>query len=135
MPDWLSQPAPETAEQVSQQTNRLPSESDESLAPVDLPSWVQAMRPVEAVISETTNIEDQPAELQGPLAGLHGVIPISVGGSAKRPKAVSLKLQVSDEQQASAALLEQILGSETSPRTLISSSLVVSQQWLRWALA
>jgi hypothetical protein len=43
-------------------------------------------------------------------------------------------LQASDEQQASAILLEQILGSETSPRALITSSVVTSQQWLRWAL-
>jgi len=43
-------------------------------------------------------------------------------------------LQASDEQQASALLLEQILGSETSPRALITSSVVTSQQWLRWAL-
>ena len=43
-------------------------------------------------------------------------------------------LQASDEQQASAILLEQILGSETSPRSLITSAVVTSQQWLRWAL-
>jgi hypothetical protein len=30
--------------------------------------------------------------------------------------------------------LEQILGSETSPRTLITSAFVAPQQWLRWAL-
>jgi hypothetical protein len=44
-------------------------------------------------------------------------------------------LQAPPEQQASAVLLEQILGSETSPRALITSSVVTSQQWLRWALS
>lgn len=135
MPDWLSQPEPGTAESVPQQGEVPSAASDESLAPVDLPSWVQAMRPVEAVISETTpGSTDQPAETEGPLAGLPGVIPIAPIGSSRRPKAVSLKLQVSDEQQASAALLEQILGTETSPRKLITSSFVAPQQWLRWAL-
>ena len=136
MPDWLSRPETETAEPSAKQTDPVSAEGDESLAPVDLPSWVQAMRPVEAVITETTpNISDQPVETEGPLAGLHGVLPIAPVGSSRRPKPVSLTLQASDEQQASAILLEQILGSETSPRALITPSVVTSQQWLRWVLA
>jgi hypothetical protein len=135
MPDWLSRPESGTDEPVSQQTDTAPAEGDESLAPVDLPSWVQAMRPVEAVISETaSSVDDQPAEMEGPLAGLHSVIPIAPISSSRRPKAVSLTLQVSEEQQTSVILLEQILGSETSPRALVTSSFVASQQWLRWAL-
>ncbi|HJR81837.1 MAG TPA: hypothetical protein VJ821_17325 [Anaerolineales bacterium] len=135
MPDWLSRSEPGTTESDSRQSTAEPAEGDESLAPVDLPSWVQAMRPVEAVITETTpSVSDQPVETEGPLAGLHGVIPIASLGSSRRPRPVSLTLQASDEQQASAILLEQILGSETSPRTLITSSVVASQQWLRWAL-
>jgi hypothetical protein len=31
--------------------------------------------------------------------------------------------------------LEQILGAETSPRTLVTSTVVTSQQWLRWVLS
>jgi hypothetical protein len=93
------------------------------------------MRPVEAVITEDRpSVADQPTETEGPLAGLQGVIPMGPIGSARRPRAVSLKLQASDEQQASAALLEQILASETSPRALITSAAVAPQQWLRWAL-
>ncbi len=138
MPDWLSRPEPETAAAtpVSQQPDVLSAETNDSLAPVDLPSWVQAMRPVEAVISETASIvADQPAETEGPLAGLHGVIPMAPIGSARRPKSVSLTLQAPPEQQASAVLLEQILGSETSPRALVTAPVVTSQQWLRWALS
>jgi hypothetical protein len=135
LPDWLSSPETGTAAPASRQTEMVPAEADESLAPVDLPSWVQAMRPVETLITETTpSVSDQPAETEGPLAGLHGVIPIAPVGSSRRPRPVSLTLQASDEQQASAILLEQILGSETSPRALVTSSVVTSQQWLRWAL-
>jgi hypothetical protein len=135
MPDWLSQPEPGKEEPASQQADAVQAEGDESLAPVDLPSWVQAMRPVEAVITETaTRVADQPAETEGPLAGLHGVIPIAPVGPSRRPKPVSLTLQTSSEQQASALLLEEILGSETSPRTLVTAPVVTSQQWLRWAL-
>ena len=135
MPDWLTRAEPGTPESTAAQAGALPAANADELAPVDLPSWVQAMRPIEAVISETASVAaDQPQETAGPLAGLHGVLPVAPIGSSRRPKAVSLTLQASEEQQASVLLLEQILASETSPRGLIRSSAVVSQQWLRWVL-
>jgi hypothetical protein len=48
MPDWLSA-GETTGETDSQKRESLPF--DESISPADLPSWVQAMRPVESVIS------------------------------------------------------------------------------------
>jgi hypothetical protein len=45
-----------------------------------------------------------------------------------------LKLQASDEQQASAALLEQLLAAETSPRSLVSAPVLGNQRILRWVL-
>jgi hypothetical protein len=63
------------------------------------------------------------------------VIPAAPIGSAMRPKSISLKLQATNEQQTSAALLEEILGSETSPRTLMTSTLVASERVLRWTVA
>ena len=132
MPDWLSQPEPGSAEPSSQKAE-IPGK-DDSLAPVDLPSWVQAMRPVESVIAGTPSVDDQPTERDGPLAGLRGVIPVAPIGSSRRPKAISLKLQASDEQQAGAALLERILASETNPRPLVTPALVASQRVLRLAL-
>jgi len=135
MPDWLSRPEPETTESPSSQATIPPAKGEEALSPVELPSWVQAMRPVEAVITQAApTTEDQPEEKEGPLAGLRGVLPGAPTGSSMRPKAISLKLQASDEQQAGAALLEQILGSETSPRALITPSVITSQRMLRWVL-
>jgi hypothetical protein len=135
MPDWLSRPEPGTVEAPPQETAIPTSDDDATLAPVELPSWVQAMRPVEAVAETTPSVDDQPAEREGPLAGLRGLIPIAPIGSARRPKAVSLKLQATDEQQASAALLEQILAGETTARTIITSPAVMSQNALRWVLS
>ena len=134
MPDWLSRPESGTSDTTSQQAQPSLAGGDESLSPVDLPSWVQAMRPVESVLSETPSVDDQPTEKEGPLAGLRGVIPIAPIGSSRRPKAFSLKLQATDEQQSSAALLEQILVGETSPRAMVSSSFFMSQRVLRWAI-
>lgn len=136
MPDWLSRPDPGAAGVSSQETATPTIEGGEALSPADLPSWVQAMRPVESVVSEgAPSIEDQPTEREGPLAGLRGLIPTAPIGSARRPKAISLKLQATDEQQASAALLEQVIAGETAPRAIIASSLVMSQRALRWALS
>ncbi|HJR80817.1 MAG TPA: hypothetical protein VJ821_12140 [Anaerolineales bacterium] len=135
VPDWLSNPEQGARDIPSQEVERSPSIDAESLAPVDLPSWVQAMRPVEAVISDTASrTEDQAPEQEGPLAGLSGVLPLLPIGSSRRPKALSLTLQATDEQQAGAALLEEILARETAPRTQETPSSVTSQSVLRWIL-
>jgi len=134
MPDWLSRPESGASDATSQQAETAFAGGDESLAPVDLPSWVQAMRPVESVLSETPSIENQPTEKEGPLAGLRGVIPIAPIGSSRRPKAFSLKLQATDEQQTSAALLEKILDGETAPRAMVSPSYFMPQRVLRWTI-
>jgi len=133
MPDF-SLPESATSE-VSTAAGEMPANIDDSLAPVDLPSWVQAMRPVEAVISEPTATNaDQPTEREGPLTGFRGVIPLAPIGSAQRPKAISLKLQATEEQQNSAALLEQIITGETTARPMKKVQLVAAQRALRWVL-
>jgi hypothetical protein len=132
MPDWLSKPGETTTGATA---DNIPAATDDALAPVNLPSWVQAMRPVEAAISEVSAVSaDQNTEKEGPLAGLRGVIPFAPVGSAQRPKSVSLKLQATEEQQTTAALLEQILASETTALPLKSAPFVVSQRILRWLL-
>jgi hypothetical protein len=134
MPDWLSQAEP-TKEEDSAQPIGIHAEDGDALAPVDLPSWVQAMRPVDAVIADTApSIDDQPTEREGPLAGFRGLIPVMPIGSTRRPKPISLKLQATDEQQASAAILEQLLASETSPRPLMSAPTYAPQRTLRQVL-
>jgi len=135
MPDWLSQrPSDSAGESPSTPITSTPA-SDSGLAPVELPSWVQAMRPVESVIDETSaNNTGQLVEREGPLAGFQGLIPSAPIGSSRRPKAVSLKLQATDEQQANAALLEQIIAGETTAHAVSSSSVISSQHLLRIGL-
>ncbi|MEP7134949.1 MAG: hypothetical protein ABI904_08455 [Chloroflexota bacterium] len=135
MPDWLSQAEP-TTESASAQGGTS-SVLDDSLAPVNLPSWVQAMRPVESAISSDVSAVsmDQNTEKEGPLVGLRGVIPFAPIGSALRPKSISIKLQATEEQLASAALFEQILAGETTAHPLKSTPFVASQRILRRALS
>ena len=136
MPDWMSRPEPASGDAPSKQEVIPSAEAAESLSPVELPSWVQAMRPVESVLGDAAlpSLDNQPAEKEGPLAGFRGVIPVAPIGSSRRPKAYSLKLQATDEQQSSASLLEQILAVETTPRSSATSSVVTSQRVLRWIL-
>jgi len=109
---------------------------DESLAPVNLPSWVQAMRPVESALRGQSNGDaDQIEEEDGPLAGFAGVIPSAPVGSSQRPKAISLKLQVSEEQHAGAAILEEIITGETAGRSIRSTSTLTPQNNLRMIIS
>jgi hypothetical protein len=135
LPDWLSSPEP-TASQPVEEIG-IHAEGGEALSPADLPSWVQAMRPVEAVIAADalSGADSTPAEREGPLAGLKGVIPAVAFGALRRPRPIPLTLQTTQEQQASAAILEQILQGETTPRPLVSAPAVTSQQTLRWIIA
>lgn len=132
VPDWLA-----SSESDSADASLKPAEfpASDSLAPVDLPSWVQAMRPVESALDLPQGRETEYTESAGPLAGLEGVIPVAPIGSSRRPKAVSLKLQATDEQHAGAALLEKILASENTPRPIVAQTNIASQRALRWALS
>lgn len=134
MPDWLSD-----TESAAEGDDAVPvgAQADE-LDPGELPSWVQAMRPVESVISETEGepVEEQPVEEQGPLAGLRGVLPAVPGvGPSSTPKAYAIKLEASAEQQANATLLERLLAEEVHPKPVSTQKVVSTQRILRWVIA
>jgi len=134
MPDWLS----DTEGQSDSGALGAEGAQVDDLRPAELPSWVQAMRPVESVISETEGepIEEQPMEEKGPLAGLRGVLPAVPGvGPSSKPKAYSLKLQASADQQANATMLEQMLAEEIHPKPVSTQKVVQTQRFLRWAIA
>ncbi|MGD8403148.1 MAG: hypothetical protein PVJ21_05770 [Anaerolineales bacterium] len=134
MPDWLTD-----TESIAEGDEAAPvgAQADE-LDPGELPSWVQAMRPVESVISETEDepIEEQPVEEQGPLAGLRGVLPAVPGvGPSSTPKAYAIRLEASAEQQANATLLERLLAEEVHPKPVSTQKAVTTQRILRWVIA
>jgi hypothetical protein len=135
MPDWLSD-----AQGITEEGSELPAAEaqEDELRPAELPGWVQAMRPVESVISETEKppTGDEPVEEQGPLAGLRGVLPAVAGvGPSSKPKSYSVKLQASEDQQASAALLEKLLAEEVNPEPVAAQRVVPTQRILRWIIA
>ncbi|HXF84356.1 MAG TPA: hypothetical protein VNK49_03125 [Anaerolineales bacterium] len=129
LPDWLSQ----TGESVAETPES--TQTAEVLTPVELPSWVQAMRPVETVLESSLAAEaEQIVEKEGPLAGFRNVIPLAPIGSSRRPKPISLKLQATEEQQAGAALLERLIAGETVPQAIKAVPFLTSQRMLRLAL-
>ncbi len=134
MPDWLS-----TMDNSSSSTTPKAVNNAENLAPSDLPTWVQAMRPMDSGISQPSQSSystDRTLESRGALAGLQGVLPARPGfAPTGKPKAYSIKLQASEEQQAQADLLERILAAETAPVPMTSFSLLSSSRGLRWLIA
>lgn len=139
VPDWLSGVAPSTS---SGPESRPPAATaEEPIAPADLPSWVQAMRPLESAMPVSSTSTSGPSETileeVGALAGLQGVLP-AVPGSVEpssKPKAHSLRLDATDQQQAQAALLEGILAAETSPVAMKTGALLKTQRGLRWLIS
>ncbi len=140
MPDWLSSATDASPATDPPSTPPTPTTPAELITPGELPSWVQAMRPVDTGNSLRSTLVaglsgDQTLESRGALAGLQGVLP-SVPGYAptSKPKAYSIKLQASEEQQAHATLLEQILAAETEPVPIASFSALTTSRGLRWFL-
>jgi hypothetical protein len=136
IPDWLSDV---TVSKTPADENLPPAaQADELIAPAELPSWVQAMRPVESVMTDSTvGTVDTRLEERGALAGLQGVLPIIPGATAatSKPRSHSIKLDTTEQQQAHAALLEQILAVETAPIPMKTGSVPGSHRVLRWSLS
>jgi hypothetical protein len=134
MPAWLSI----TDDSIAPESIPAPITNADAISPGDLPSWVQAMRPVDAGTPQSSSASlssDRNLESSGALAGLQGVLPAVMGFSpTSKPKAYSIKLQASEEQQAHAALLERVLAAETEPVPIGSFSTLGTSRILRWVL-
>jgi hypothetical protein len=123
IPDWLSEPEAETGTEsepespVAAALAAAPEEGEE-LAPAQLPGWLQAMRPVEALApAAAVKSDDRRIENNGPLAGLQGVLPgENLARRYRKPPAYSVKLRVSEKQRTYATQLEQMLGDEQKPQ-------------------
>jgi len=138
MPDWLAGVKPVAAAAAASATAEPAAAASESLTPGELPAWVQAMRPVESVISETAGDveEEQFVESQGPLAGFQNVLPFVPGLIAiRRPGVYSSKLLVNAGQQSNAALLEELLSSESEAAKVKSRGGLHYNRFLRWMIA
>ena len=96
-------------------------DKQEDLQAAELPGWLEAMKPVDtfSAFDEKHDLNHLSVEGAGPLAGLLGVIPAEPDSSySRKPLGYSTRLQVSEPQQAHAALLEQLMQSEGKARVI-----------------
>jgi hypothetical protein len=113
LPDWLSELKPEIP--APEPEDAEPVEGGPDLAPATLPSWLEAMRPVD---SFRTDIEIEPEEVQavesaGPLAGLRGVLMAEpVVAMPRTPSPLSGQLEITERQYAQAELLHRLVDEE-----------------------
>jgi hypothetical protein len=136
MPDWLSGFTPSEPESArvaaSDQSDAGPV--GENLNTADLPSWVQAMRPVDSVGGAAGDADDQRVEQEGPLAGFRSVLPQITAIGKQKPKAYSIKLLVDATQMSQATLLENLIASEAESRPVVTPQRIVNIRPLRWVI-
>lgn len=150
MPDWLVHlgppevistvaPTPEPAARSKPASrSRKKAEEDANIAPADLPSWVQAMRPIETATPSVTasSDSDERVENTGPLAGVRGILPAEpLLSDIRKPPVYSVKLQVSEKQRNNAALMQTLLTVETEPQKSAKIRPYLTQRILRIAIA
>ncbi len=136
LPDWVSQIS---ADQPQAEPPKVfEPETGAGLTPAQLPSWLEAMRPVESA-APTVSYRDETdthVESAGPLAGLRGVLPAEAEiARLRKPATYSVKLHVSEAQQAHIAMLETLIKSEGQPKPIVSQAGISALPLLRIAIA
>lgn len=136
IPDWLGES--EKIAVPAQDAGETPGEgaSDQPLEAADMPSWLQAMRPIETVAPKPVLAEDKQVEKAGPLAGLSGVLPTEdLVGQYIKPPLYSIKLRVSEKQRVHASLIESLIGEETQPQPIPAERGQAPKRVLRFLVA
>ena len=136
VPDWISQVSSEdVGPSAPGGLEGIPA----NLEPAQLPSWLEAMRPVEAAAPVTPAGDDANAqpEKAGPLSGMRGILPAEpdIAHVRRKPAAYSMKLQLGEKQQAHKALLEQLLAAEAEAKPLPRPPAITSLYIVRLLLA
>jgi hypothetical protein len=140
LPEWLSRTnlGESLAEEGKESQSSNGKEEELTLAPAELPSWVQAMRPIEtATPGSPASLEaDEHVEKAGLLAGLRGAISAeSLEPEIRKPPAYTVNLLVSEKQRLNATLFENILSSEHNAQALPQKRLFPSRRLLRATIA
>lgn len=146
LPDWLTGSAPSeepTIEPAVQSIEApvVPSTDDSNIEAAELPSWLQAMRPVEAVAPaiELGEEEDRPPgtpEAAGPLAGLSDILPAEPGVIVfGKPPAPIADTGITKTIQQYAQMLEAMVASEEQAPPTGRRRVALPQQIMRVAIA
>ena len=133
--EWLEGIPPQPSEKEPEPAAESPQQP--GLPEGELPSWVQAMRPVESVIAGTqAEDETDEWEAQGPLAGLRSVLPIQPGAiGSSTAGTYSTGVLANENQLTQAALLDDLLSSEAKARVESKSPEKLKNRPMRWIIA
>ena len=145
LPDWLDEVAEEEEEPEEETVEEeLPEQVpalDEEIQKGELPSWLQAMRPVEAVTSSVEETEDEDGEEHeqetvGPLSGLRDVLPAEphIIHFGSKPK-LSAGFELTGAQKQYAELLKSQVKQEGASIPAKRRSVANPQQVFRWIIA
>jgi len=145
LPDWLDEVAEEELEPEDEEMEEnLPEQVpalDEEIPKGELPSWLQEIRPVEAVTSTADEADDgeegeREQETVGPLSGLRDVLPAEphIIHFGSKPK-LSPDFELTDAQKNYAHLLKSQVDQEGASVPAERRSVANPQQVLRWAIA
>ncbi|GAB4522835.1 MAG: hypothetical protein Fur0018_05110 [Anaerolineales bacterium] len=139
-PDWLAGVTEVGTEDLrigEPISTEEPSEEPE-IERASLPSWLQEMKPLDAVSTPQLLPEDQdaPPVHAGPLAGLRGVLPVGIQVAHISKSAIpSAKLEISDEQEVQIGLLRSLLDGEGRPAAVRGAPRLTTQRILRWIIS
>lgn len=144
LPDWLSEEAVQPAEEALPPAAAIPPapfDGDEDIAPAELPSWLQAMRPIEAEIEQVQEDEEEledmgDRERVGPLAGLADVLPAEPHIVHFGTRVVPVTgFELSQAQKHYTGLLTSMLSEEAEAPPVTRRKVAIPQQMLRWIIA
>jgi hypothetical protein len=129
--DWVSESSPDQEEAGG-------TEGEADIPPAVLPSWLEALRPVEdaAPVLPRADKSSERIESAGPLAGLRGILRAEPEiARLQTPPSYSLKLRVTAAQRAHADLLTEIVEAEGTTIPIPKRPVVSGKHLLRWGIA
>ncbi len=94
-------------------------DSTNQIEPGELPAWLKAMRPLEAIVPAISRLtEKKQIEKSGPLAGLKGVLSSQDSNQTYSPPAMyTSTLNISDKEMTQANILDQLFAEEVDVQT------------------
>jgi hypothetical protein len=128
-PEWLKVPDSEES---------VPSPKEPEISPAELPGWLEALRPADTVTPSgpVEDVSNADIVTAGPLMGLRGVIsPHHSAIRARKPPTYSIKLRVTDEQNARVEMMQELLANEEKPTPLPSQPIITSRNIFRIIIA
>lgn len=144
LPDWLQEETPtevEESEPTPEPVELPPLDDDDEIERGELPSWLQAMRPIEAVtaqvpeeIEDTAEVGDK--ERVGPLSGLTDVLPAEPHIVRFGTKALPVTgFELTEAQKSYAKILKEMVNAEAATPPVQRRGVAIPQQMLRWIIA